>query len=69
MPIKTGTVVINNRDRDIFLKSKLCKTIDSLINIGQTTINMKGIVIKDKEAVIAVKETDKATFPFANLVA
>ena len=29
---------------------------------------MKGIVIKDKIAEIAVKETDKAIFPFANLV-
>jgi hypothetical protein len=29
---------------------------------------MKGKVIKDKIAEIAVKETDKAIFPFANLV-
>ena len=35
---------------------------------GTMTANIKGIVIKDKQAVIAVKETDKATFPPANLV-
>jgi hypothetical protein len=29
---------------------------------------MKGIVIKDKIVETAVKETDKAMFPFANLV-
>ena len=35
---------------------------------GTMTANIKGIVIKDKQAVIEVKETDKATFPPANLV-
>ena len=29
---------------------------------------MKGIVTKDRQAEIAVKETDKATFPLANFV-
>ena len=68
IPISTGTVVINNRPTLIFKNFKSCKTVISLIIIGETTINMKGIVIKDKIAEIAVKETDKAMFPFANLV-
>jgi hypothetical protein len=35
--------------------------------MGATTINIKGIVIKDKQAVIVVKEIDKATLPSTNL--
>ena len=68
IPIHTGTVVINNRATLVFKNFKSCKTVISLIIIGEITINMKGIVMKDKIAEIAVKETDKAIFPFANLV-
>ena len=35
---------------------------------GATIIKIKGIVIKDIPAVIAVKETDNAIFPLTNLV-
>ena len=38
------------------------------IIMGTRITNINGIVIKDKQAVIAVKETDKAIFPPANLV-
>ena len=68
IPISTGTVVINNKPKLIFKKFKSRKTVISLIIKGEITINMKGIVIKDKIAETAVNETDKAIFPFANLV-
>jgi hypothetical protein len=36
--------------------------------MGARITNIKGIVTKDRQAVIAVKETDRATFPSTNLV-
>ena len=68
IPISTGTVVINSRPILTFKKFKSRRTVVSLIIIGETTINMKGKVIKDEIAEIAVKETDNDIFPFANLV-
>ena len=68
MPKKTGIVVIDNKLRDIFIKFNSWKTLASSKTIGVKVINIKGIEIKDKQAVIEVKETDKATFPPANLV-
>ena len=68
MPKRTGIVVINSRPRDIFVKLSFWKILVSSNAMGATMSNIKGIEIKDKQAVIAVKETDKATFPSANLV-
>ena len=68
MPKNTGMVVINNRSIENFKKFNSWKMLGTSIITGTMTANIKGIVIKDKQAVIAVKETDKATFPPANLV-
>ena len=68
MPKSTGVVVTNNSNRDIFTKFNSWKILAPSITKGATIINIKGIDIKDKQAVIAVKETDKATFPSTNLV-
>ena len=68
MPKSTGVVVTNNSNRDIFTKFNSWKILALSITKGATIINIKGIDIKDKQAVIAVKETDKATFPSTNLV-
>jgi len=68
MPIKTGIVDISNRLRDIFMKFNFSKISVSPIAMGKKINNIKGIVIKDMLAVIAVKETDNATFPSTNLV-
>ena len=68
MPKSTGTVAMVNKLRDIFMKSNFWKILVPSNTMGANIINIKGIVIKDKQAVIVVKETDKATFPPANLV-
>ena len=68
MPISTGKVAIDNTNRDIFTNFNSWKTVASLIRIGATKINTKGMVIKEKKVVIAVKETDKAIFPSTSLV-
>ena len=68
MPKSTGKVVINNRPRDIFTKFNSWKTLAPSIAMGAIIVNIKGIVIKDRHAVIVVKETDKAIFPLTNLV-
>ena len=67
MPISTGTVVINNNARDILMKFSSWKILASLNTIGVIIVNINGMLINDKQAVIEVKETDKATFPFTNL--
>ena len=66
--LNIGMEVINNNPRDIFMKFSSWKMLASSVARGATIINIKGMVIKDKEAVIEVKETDKAIFPSANLV-
>ena len=61
------------KTRHFFLKSQgytsinLKKTSTNHYQIEATINNIKGIVIKEKQAVIEVKETDKATFPSTNL--
>ena len=67
VPISIGTVAIKNKNRDIFLKLNSWKIIASSNIMGATIINIKGMVIKDREEVTAVRETDKALFPLANL--
>ena len=59
---------MNNKLRDIFIKFNFWKTLSPSIAKGVTIANINGMVKKDKKAVIAVKETDKAIFPPANLV-
>ena len=66
-PISTGIVVIINSDRDILKKFNSWKTLVLSNMMGVTIFSIKGMVIKDKQAVIAVKETDKATFASINL--
>ena len=68
MPIKIGTVVMSNRNIDIFLKFKFWKMLPFSITKGRAINNIKGTVKKDKAADIAVKQTDNAIFAFANFV-
>ena len=68
MPISTGIVAINNSAPDILKKFNSWKIEESSNMIGAIIVNIKGIVIKDKQAEIDVKETDKATFPSTTLV-